>query len=89
MVTVGNKLLSGTAPANRKFGFHYPPFNSVMHLHLHCFELPHKWWLRHKYSVTEGAWAGYMTAEQLLDRLRSASESKTHSDLNYNSEFLK
>ena len=24
----------------RRFGFHQPPFNSVDHLHLHCFALP-------------------------------------------------
>ncbi|KAK9917125.1 hypothetical protein WJX75_001121 [Coccomyxa subellipsoidea] len=40
MIAVGTELLSGTPPAERKFGFHYPPFNS------------------------------YVTAHQLLDRLR-------------------
>lgn len=77
MIAVGTELLSGTPPAERKFGFHYPPFNSVMHLHLHCFALPHKWWLRHKYIQTEGPWAGYMTAQQLLDRLRMSSPTQS------------
>lgn len=71
MVTIGNRLLRSAAPEQRKFGFHYPPFNSVMHLHLHCFKLPHKWWLQHKYMEKDNAWAGYMTAEQVLERLRA------------------
>jgi hypothetical protein len=74
MVAVGNQLLGDASPDQRKFGFHYPPFNSVMHLHLHCFKLPHKWWLRHKYSETEGAWAGYMTANQLINYLKAHLE---------------
>lgn len=76
MVAIGNKLLDGTDPKQRKFGFHYPPFNSVMHIHLHCFELPHTWWGKHKYTETERPWAGYMTAQQLLDRLQTAASQQ-------------
>jgi hypothetical protein len=43
MLSVGNELLSSAEPSRRKFGFHYPPFNSVSHLHLHCFALPHNY----------------------------------------------
>lgn len=25
---------------NKKFGFHVPPWNSINHLHYHCFRLP-------------------------------------------------
>ncbi len=69
MVIVGSKLLSSGDPARRKFGFHYPPFNSVQHLHLHCLSPPHNW-LGYKFVETPGPLAGYMTAEQLLRKLR-------------------
>ncbi|CAI5505018.1 unnamed protein product [Closterium sp. Naga37s-1] len=46
MVTLGQKLVREHAPDAKEyhFGFHRPPFNSVNHLHLHCFALPfHSW----------------------------------------------
>ncbi|WZZ75430.1 hypothetical protein YC2023_086800 [Brassica napus] len=40
MLSVGNELLHKDAPQTlHRFGFHQPPFNSVDHLHLHCFAL--------------------------------------------------
>nr|KJB25358.1 hypothetical protein B456_004G199000 [Gossypium raimondii] len=42
MINVGETLLRRDAPQSNqyRFGFHQPPFNSVDHLHLHCFALP-------------------------------------------------
>ncbi|GFP99188.1 histidine triad nucleotide-binding protein 3 [Phtheirospermum japonicum] len=42
MLNVGQSLLHRDAPHAKhyRFGFHQPPFNSVDHLHLHCFALP-------------------------------------------------
>uniref|UniRef100_M4D893 HIT domain-containing protein n=1 Tax=Brassica campestris TaxID=3711 RepID=M4D893_BRACM len=41
MLSVGKELLHKDAPQTlHRFGFHQPPFNSVDHLHLHCFALP-------------------------------------------------
>ncbi|CAN1748191.1 Probable aspartyl protease At4g16563 [Linum perenne] len=41
MLQVGRTLLQQDAPESKhRFGFHQPPFNSVNHLHLHCFALP-------------------------------------------------
>jgi hypothetical protein len=38
MQAVGRSLLEQFAPgAPYEFGYHLPPFNSVDHLHLHCF----------------------------------------------------
>ncbi|CAN6878443.1 unnamed protein product [Brassica oleracea] len=40
MLSVGKELLHKDAPQTlHRFGFHQPPFNSVDHLHLHCFAL--------------------------------------------------
>ncbi|KAF3633923.1 Autophagy-related protein 8C [Capsicum annuum] len=43
MLDVGKSLLHKDAPQSKRyrFGFHQPPFNSVDHLHLHCFALPY------------------------------------------------
>jgi hypothetical protein len=50
MRTVGERCLRARSqnegatrsePEDMKFGYHVPPFRSVDHLHLHCFELPH------------------------------------------------
>jgi len=42
MLSVGQQLLQKDAPQSiHRFGFHQPPFNSVDHLHLHCFALPY------------------------------------------------
>ena len=71
MARVGSKLLSSIEPhREHKFGFHVPPWNSVDHLHMHCFALPHRGCLNLKYQVTESAWAGYMTAAQAVERLQ-------------------
>ena len=74
MARIGSKLLSSIEPhREHKFGFHVPPWNSVDHLHMHCFALPHRGCTALKYQVTEAAWAGYMTAAQAVERLQPRS----------------
>ena len=75
MCRIGSKLLTSIEPhREHKFGFHVPPWNSVDHLHLHCFALPHRSCLALKYKVTDTAWAGYMTAAQAVARLQPHEE---------------
>ena len=79
MCRVGSKLLTSIEPQREhKFGFHVPPWNSVDHLHLHCFALPHRGCLAVKYQVTDTAWAGYMTAAQAIARLQPHEEELLH-----------
>ncbi|XP_056851372.1 bifunctional adenosine 5'-phosphosulfate phosphorylase/adenylylsulfatase HINT4-like isoform X2 [Raphanus sativus] len=57
-------------PAARRFGFHQPPFNSVDHLHLHCFALPFMpRWKFVKYKSL-GPFGGFIEAETLLEKIR-------------------
>eukprot|EP00195_Chlamydomonas_chlamydogama_P005140 CAMPEP_0202906492 /NCGR_PEP_ID=MMETSP1392-20130828/39142_1 /ASSEMBLY_ACC=CAM_ASM_000868 /TAXON_ID=225041 /ORGANISM="Chlamydomonas chlamydogama, Strain SAG 11-48b" /LENGTH=144 /DNA_ID=CAMNT_0049595029 /DNA_START=250 /DNA_END=684 /DNA_ORIENTATION=+ len=54
MREVGEMMLrrSSAPGAKLKFGYHVPPFRSVDHLHLHCFELPHEpAWKEWKYRL--------------------------------------
>lgn len=79
MVRAGSKLLSSIEPhREHKFGFHVPPWNSVDHLHLHCFALPHRGCKAVKYQVTDTAWAGYMTAAQAVVRLQPNEQEQLH-----------
>ena len=68
MLAVGRALLEQAAPgAATQFGFHLPPFNSVDHLHLHCFALPFTpAWKAWKYSSPGGAHIWYLPVEALL-----------------------
>ncbi|XP_073158217.1 bifunctional adenosine 5'-phosphosulfate phosphorylase/adenylylsulfatase HINT4 [Henckelia pumila] len=74
MLTVGTSLLQRDAPYAEKyrFGFHQPPFNSVYHLHLHCFALPFTpRWKSIKYSSL-GPIGGFIEVEKLLERINPA-----------------
>jgi hypothetical protein len=67
MYAVGRTLVEREAPGARtQFGYHLPPFNSVDHLHLHCFALPFMpAWKSLKYTPAVGhLW--YLPAESLL-----------------------
>ncbi|GJP43777.1 hypothetical protein CLOM_g3193 [Closterium sp. NIES-68] len=71
MLAVGQKLLREHAPDAKEyhFGFHRPPFNSVDHLHLHCFALPfNSWWHQQKYTPRHFI-PFFMTPDALLERL--------------------
>lgn len=75
MVDVGRALLQRDAPnaERHRFGFHQPPFNSVNHLHLHCFALPYSpRWKAMKY-LSLGPFVGFIEAEKLLERIKPLS----------------
>ncbi|CAN1174609.1 Bifunctional adenosine 5'-phosphosulfate phosphorylase/adenylylsulfatase HINT4 [Linum perenne] len=70
MLQVGRTLLQQDAPESKhRFGFHQPPFNSVNHLHLHCFALPFipKW--KHIKYLSLGP-LGFIEAERLLEKIK-------------------
>ncbi|XP_047342711.1 bifunctional adenosine 5'-phosphosulfate phosphorylase/adenylylsulfatase HINT4 [Impatiens glandulifera] len=70
MFQVGQTLMSRDAPQSKhRFGFHQPPFNSVDHLHLHCFALPFipKW--KHIKYLSMGPLGGFIEAEKLLEKI--------------------
>ena len=68
MLSVGRALVEAAAPgAAAQFGYHLPPFNSVDHLHLHCFALPFvPRWKSLKYTSAAGCHLWYLPAEALL-----------------------
>ncbi|CAI7752327.1 unnamed protein product [Closterium sp. NIES-53] len=71
MVALGHKLVREHAPDAKEyhFGFHRPPFNSVNHLHLHCFALPfHSWFHQLKYTPRLLI-PFFLTPDALLERL--------------------
>ncbi|XAR54951.1 Sulfate adenylyltransferase (ADP) [Bertholletia excelsa] len=71
MIDVGQSLLRRDAPQSQyRFGFHQPPFNSVDHLHLHCFALPFipRW--KHVKYLSLGPLGGFIEAEKLLERIK-------------------
>ncbi|KAH6788701.1 histidine triad nucleotide-binding 4 [Perilla frutescens var. frutescens] len=75
MVDVGRALLRRDAPnaEQYRFGFHQPPFNSVDHLHLHCFALPYiPKWKAIKY-LSLGPFVGFVEADKLLERIKPSS----------------
>uniref|UniRef100_A0A1J3H890 Histidine triad nucleotide-binding protein 3 n=1 Tax=Noccaea caerulescens TaxID=107243 RepID=A0A1J3H890_NOCCA len=71
MLSVGQGLLQKDAPQSiHRFGFHQPPFNSVDHLHLHCFALPFTpRWKAIKYKSL-GPFGGFIEAAALLEKIR-------------------
>ncbi|KAL2472498.1 histidine triad nucleotide-binding 4 [Abeliophyllum distichum] len=75
MLNVGQNLVQRDAPHAKKyrFGFHQPPFNSVNHLHLHCFALPFiPRWKCVKY-LSLGSVGGFIEANKLLERIKPLS----------------
>ncbi|KAF6140403.1 hypothetical protein GIB67_013172 [Kingdonia uniflora] len=72
MLNVGKSLLYKDAPNSKqyRFGFHKPPFNSVNHLHLHCFALPFipRW--KHVKYMSLGPLGGFIEAEKLLEKIK-------------------
>ncbi|GAB2274166.1 Bifunctional adenosine 5'-phosphosulfate phosphorylase/adenylylsulfatase hint4 [Dionaea muscipula] len=71
MLKVGKNLLEQDTPQSKhyKFGFHQPPFNSVNHLHLHCFALPFipRW--KHLKYLPLGP-LGFIEAEKVLEKIK-------------------
>jgi hypothetical protein len=75
MVKIGKAVLEkqGAVLSNSRFGFHWPPFTMISHLHLHVISpmtdmgfmarlifRPNSWW--------------FVTAEWLLDHLTSKTQ---------------
>mmetsp|Transcript_35403 Transcript_35403/g.67730 ORF Transcript_35403/g.67730 Transcript_35403/m.67730 type:complete len:214 (+) Transcript_35403:236-877(+) len=80
MLVLGKKLIQFDAPdAETKFGFHVPPFNSVHHLHLHCFALPiSPSWKEWKYSELSALpFTTYISAERLLQQLQASRQKSS------------
>ena len=69
MQAVGRRLLEEYAPgAQQEFGYHLPPFNSVDHLHLHCFALPFTPpWKVYKYTTAGIGCLWYLPSATLLE----------------------
>lgn len=60
-----------------RFGYHLPPFNSVDHLHMHCFQLPFDpAWKERKYSAEQWARFAFEPAEETCARLEKADQKK-------------
>ncbi|KAG5588930.1 hypothetical protein H5410_039444 [Solanum commersonii] len=72
MLDVGKSLLHRDAPQSKhyRFGFHQPPFNSVDHLHLHCFALPYTPSWRFMKYLSLGPLGGFIEVEKLLERIK-------------------
>ncbi|KAF9814434.1 hypothetical protein IEO21_05098 [Rhodonia placenta] len=82
MCDIGHRILEelDVSPTLRRFGFHVPPFNSVMHLHMHVQALPYRSVVRAlKYPVVssrgglEKGFSWFVTADQsirILDKGR-------------------
>jgi hypothetical protein len=68
MLSVGRALVEEAAPgAATQYGYHLPPFNSVDHVHLHCFALPFApAWKEWKYKSPAACHLWYLPAEVLL-----------------------
>ncbi|KAF8525847.1 HIT-like protein [Hysterangium stoloniferum] len=80
MKTVAHRALDSTGvhfpPEARRLGFHIPPLNSVMHLHLHVHGLPYKSQRRQlKYPIALGSggiskgWSWFVTMDQAIEIL--------------------
>ena len=76
MADVGRALLKKNADAAGRYIpadhfvllYHVPPYNSIDHLHVHCFELPFKnWKFSQKYAVSSFWCASH---EAIIERLK-------------------
>lgn len=69
MLRIGKEQVEKIHPdASYKFGFHKPPWNSVLHLHMHAFVLPHTNALTKWKYVDGSAW--WLNADSLIERLK-------------------
>jgi sulfate adenylyltransferase (ADP) / adenylylsulfatase len=77
MELIGKKVLErpeseGKLSSRYLYGFHVPPFNSVDHLHLHCFALPFlDGWRQIKY-LPKSPW--FLTMTDLIKKLERNSQ---------------
>lgn len=77
MVEVGKKMLQQnniTDLNDIRLGFHWPPFCSIAHLHLHVLApASHMGFISRMFYRIDSYW--FITAEQLLERLNSLPEN--------------
>ena len=76
MEQVGLQLVHNLGGAGSKatlFGFHVPPYNSVDHLHMHCFVLPFLNPFKGIKYLPNSPW--FCTMGQLLTKLDKSSDS--------------
>ncbi|XP_004305845.1 PREDICTED: histidine triad nucleotide-binding protein 3-like [Fragaria vesca subsp. vesca] len=82
MFKVGKTLIQRASYCSfGRFGFHQPPFNSVNHLHLHCFALPYTPRWKHIKYLSVGSF-GFIEAEKFLEKVKPLPYK---CDLYYNS----
>jgi diadenosine tetraphosphate (Ap4A) HIT family hydrolase len=79
MELIGKKVLEspeGEVKPSRKYlyGFHVPPFNSVDHLHLHCFSLPFLDGLRQMKYLPKSPW--FLTIADLIKKLERNAQMR-------------
>eukprot|EP00667_Euglena_gracilis_P022723 EG_transcript_25404 len=72
MAAIGKQVLQGQgAPVNdMRFGFHWPPFQAVRHLHLHCVgPVGEMGYFNKKVAFRPDSWC-FVTVDWLLDHLQ-------------------
>ncbi len=79
MESIGKKVLE--SPESKVqlsgkylYGFHVPPFNSVDHLHLHCFSLPFLDCLRQLKYLPKSPW--FLTITDLIKKLERNAQTR-------------
>ena len=75
LITIGKQVLQdkNADKEDSRFGFHWPPFNSVQHLHLHVISPVSEMGFIARHVYKPGSW-WFVTASWLLDFLRKQTD---------------
>ncbi|XP_067654524.1 adenosine 5'-monophosphoramidase HINT3-like [Haliotis asinina] len=76
LVTVGSRVLEGNGGqvSNAVMGFHWPPFHSISHLHLHVISPKQEMgWIARGIFRPDSLW--FVTVEWLLNRLTKMKDN--------------